>query len=149
MSALEKAFKTDSKNFETAHQIGEGYRLLSWRGEEDYRSLAERAMTWFQKSIALNPYYPYSVVHYAMCLDWLGRHDDASVAFQKARGIDPNSYFVLALSGWHCVQVEDWAAAKPYFQQSLNLLGTNKNPIATYYLDLVGQKLQTQAAVQK
>jgi tetratricopeptide (TPR) repeat protein len=143
LAALRKAFNADRKNFETAHQIGEGLRLKSWEGGEDYRALAEKAMEWFEKSTSLNRYYPYNPLHCAMCLDWLGRHDEAYSAFRKAQALDPNSYYLNAMLGWHYVQVQDWATAKDWFLKSLALL-SGKNPIARTYLGIVEQKLAAQ-----
>ena len=97
-------------------------------------------MQWFDKSSALNRYYPYNPLHCGMCLDWLRRHDEAYSAFRKAQALDPNSYYVAALLGWHYVQIEDWAAAKEWFLKSLNLM-SGKNPIARTYLGIVEQKL--------
>jgi len=145
LAALEKAFNADNRNFETAHQIGEGYRLLSWEGGDDYRAQAEKAIVWFQKAATLNRYYVYNPLHIAMCLDWLGRHDAAFAEFQKARALDPGSYYVEALFGWHYVQTEDWASAKECFWKSLTIL-SGKNPISRSYLRLVEQKLAEQGA---
>ena len=143
LTALEKAFQVDGKNFETAHQLGEGFRLQSWQGEDDYRALADKAMGWFRKSMALNPYYPYNFLHCGMCLDWLGQHEEAYSFFQKALALDPNSYYVQALMGWHYVQVEDWASARQWFEKSLNLVGS-KNIIAHSYLNIIEQKMAAQ-----
>lgn len=145
MAALEKAYLADPRNFETAHQIGEGFRLLSWEGGEDYQAQGEKALRWFRKSSALNPYYAYNFLHAAMTLDWLGRHDEARETFEKAEALDPNSYYVQALLGWHYVQVKDWAMAKARSIRSLNLL-SGKNPIARYYLGIAEQNLAAQPA---
>ncbi len=148
MNALERAFQVDAKNFETAHQLGEGFRLQSWEGGEDYRALAEKGLEWFRKSTALNRYYPYNFLHSGMCLDWIGKHDEAYASFQKAQALDPNNYYLHALLGWHYVQVEDWATAKECFLKSLSLR-SGKNPIALSYLGIVEEKLASGALARR
>ena len=100
-------------------------------------------MEWFEKSSALNRYFAYNPLHCAMCLDWLKQHDKAYSFFRKAQALDPNSYYMDAMLGWHYVQVEDWATAKEWFVKSLSLMGS-KNPIAQAYLEIVDKKLAAQ-----
>jgi O-antigen ligase len=145
IAALKKAFEAEPKNFETAYEIGEAYRLQSWQGLEDYRALAESALQWFERSMTLNAYYPYSIVRHAMCLDWLGRHREAGEYFERAVKIDPHGYFTLAHVGWHHVQLEEWAAARDWLLKSVALRSAN-NPVANYYLDFVNRKLAEKSA---
>ncbi len=140
IGAYEKAFKTDGKNFETAYRIGEDYRMRSWEGGDEYRGLAEKAMEWFQKSMTLNPYEPNNFLRTGMCLDWLGKHELAYSSYQKALLLDPNSYYVHALLGWHYVQLEDWTKAREWFAKSIGLSGP-KNLIAQSYLKIIDEKL--------
>ena len=56
-----------------------------------------------------------------MCLDWLGRHDEAGPYFSQAEALDPNGYYTVAIVGWHYVQIGDYAAAKPWLERSLRL----------------------------
>jgi tetratricopeptide (TPR) repeat protein len=136
---FEKAFAADDKNYETAYKIGESLRQQSWQGAEGYEALAHKAMRWFRKSTELNRYDPYNFLRTGMCLDWLGEHDEAYPFFQKAQILDPNSYYVQALLGWHFFQLEDWASAKQWFQHSLTLFGA-KNSIALSYLKILDQR---------
>jgi O-antigen ligase len=140
IAAFENAFRIDPKNFETAYKIGESLRMQSWEGGDDYRALADRAMKWFHQSMLLNRYDPYNFLRCGMCLDWLGQHDEAFTFYKQAQAIDPNSYYVLALLGWHYVQIEHWATAREWFLKSLNLFG-EKNSIALSYLKIVDEKL--------
>lgn len=138
LESLEKAFATEPGNFETAYQIGEIFRARSWMGTSSYESSAQKAMNWFQRSIDLNPYYPYSQMHYGMCLDWLGKTNEATHYFERANQLDPDGYFTIAHHGWHHFQLGDYAAAKKYFERSESL---RPNPMAESYLEIIEQKL--------
>ncbi len=137
---LEKAFVAEPQNPETAYAIGEAFRVQSWEGGENYPELANQAMKWFETSIRLNRFDGYSFLRYGMCLDWLGRHAEAGPYFERANELDPNGYFCMAHIGWHYVQLEDYAAAKPWFERSLRLQW-NDNPIAVSYLEIANRKL--------
>jgi len=147
VAAFEKAFAIDEKNGATAYKLGESFRVQSWEGAEGYEALAEKAMLWFQKGITLNRYEPINYLLYGMCLDWLGRHDQAYTFFQKAQAVDPNSYYVQAMLGWHYVQVQDWPTAKEWFEKSLTLMGP-KNVLALTYLRIVERKLASPRTAQ-
>ena len=138
--ALTKAYAAEPSNFETSYNIGEGWRMQSWQGGDDYRDLATRALEWFKRSVECNRYYPYSFVRYGMCLDWLGRHTEAESYFNQAAALDPNGYYTAANVGWHYVQLEDWATAKAWFEKSLSL-NWMSNPIARSYLQIVQARL--------
>jgi len=129
----------EPKNFETAYDIGETLRLLSWEGGSDFQKTAREAMDWFQESLKLNRYDPYPYMRYGMCLDWLDRHAEAEPYFKKALELDPNGYYVIAHYGWHYFQVADYANAKRWFERSLSLYW-NDNPIARAYLEILKQK---------
>ncbi len=148
IDALQRAFAADGRNFETAYQLGEVLRLQSWQGGDDYRKLAEAALPWFKRSMELNPFFPYSLLRYGMCLHWLGRHDEAETYFNRARELDPHGYYTIAHLGWHYVQVQNWTAAKKWFEESLRL-NRRHNPIATSYLEIVNRKLEEVPAPQE
>jgi tetratricopeptide (TPR) repeat protein len=144
LAALKKSFTAEPKNFEVAYEIGETLRLLSWEGRPGFQAMAEEAMQWFQKAIALNRYDPFSYMRYGMCLDWLGRYAEAEPYFKKALELDPNGYYVVAHYGWHYFQIADYANAKRWFERSLNLLW-HDNPISRAYLEIISQKLAENA----
>lgn len=139
-AALEKAFAAEPHNFETAYEIGECFRVQSWEGGDDYAELAQTAIKWFSKAEALNPYDGYSLLRKGMCLDWLGRYEEAAPYFSRAEDLDPNGYFTVAHVGWHYVQMGQFAAARPWFERSLRLHRKN-NPIAETYLELCHRRL--------
>jgi O-antigen ligase len=142
---LEQAVAAEPTNFDTTYTLAETLRQMSWQGGDDYRELAQRAMSWYQRGISLNPFDAYNYMKLGMCLDWLGRHEEAAPWFEQAILRDPNSYYVLAHQGWHFVQVEDYAAAKGWFERSLRLKRLD-NPIALRYLAIVNQKLKEPAS---
>jgi len=144
-AALEKAFAAEPMNFETADDIGEAYRVESFNGGDNYASLAETAMTWYARAWKLDRYDAYAYLRYGMCLDWLGRHDQAGPYFSQAEALDPNGYYTVAIVGWHYVQIGDYAAAKPWFERSVQLGGANNNPAGSY-LELTEQKLVEKAS---
>jgi arylsulfatase A-like enzyme len=82
-----------------------------------------------------------------MCLDWLEQHDQAEIFFNQAEMLDPNGYYTAAIGGWHYVQAQNYAAARPWLERSLSLQGAdNGNNIANSYFDLVQKKLVEKAA---
>jgi len=145
IGALEKAFAVEPKNFETAYAIGEAFRVQSWQGAEDYAQPAARAIQWFDRATALNPYDSSSFMRCGMCLDWLGRLKEARSRFDRSVQLDPNGYFVTALMGWHYVQEEDYPAAKAWLERSKWLQSVD-NPIAESYLQIVDRKLLENAS---
>lgn len=140
LDALLRAYQKEPMNPDTAYTIGEIYRVRSWQGLEGYEELAREAMRWFERVMELNPYDPYARARYGMCLDWLGQHEVAEPYFQRARELDPNNYFILALSGWHEFQEEDYPEAMHWFERSLYIKPGNE--IAAAYLKYARRALQ-------
>lgn len=137
---LKKAFAAEPKNFETAYQIGECYRMQSWEGGDNYAELGQEALTWYDRAMKLDRYDAYSPLRYAMCLDWLGRTNESEPFYSRAEELDPNGYYTVAHVGWHYVQIGNYAAARPWFERSLRLESLD-NPIAKNYLDLCNRRL--------
>lgn len=140
VDALKQAFDAAPSNFETAWNIGETYRALSWQNQDGYRDLANSAMAWFERCTAANRFYTYGYLHYGMCRDWIGEHGAAEPYYQQAVKLDPNGYYTRAWMGWHYVQKRDYAEAKRWFQRSLEVNWTF-NPIASSYWEIVNRKL--------
>jgi O-antigen ligase len=146
-AALEKAFAAEPKNFETAYRIGETYRVESFEGGQFSVTQAKTAMEWYSRSRKLDRFDGYSYLRYGMCLDWLEQHDQAEIFFNQAEMLDPNGYYTAAIGGWHYVQAQNYAAARPWLERSLSLQGAdNGNNIANSYFDLVQKKLVEKAA---
>jgi tetratricopeptide (TPR) repeat protein len=141
---LKSAFSVEPMNSETSYYIAEALRHQSQQGSErsntGYRQLAERAMQWYQRSIALNPWDSRSYSGYGWCLDWLDRQSESAPYFSRAEELDPNNYFTLNNIGLHYVQLRDFAAAKPWFERSLRLEDKD-NLIARNYLQIANIRL--------
>jgi tetratricopeptide (TPR) repeat protein len=76
-----------------------------------------------------------------MCLDQIGKHDEAFKYFDQANRMDPNSYFNNAYMGWHYVQVEDYAAAMVWLRRSTRMEWDN-NPVAHSYLKIAQDQME-------
>ena len=144
---LKKAFDVELMNFETAYNIGEAYRVQSFDGGQNYEDLAKTAMQWYTRGMKLNPHDGYNYLRYGMCLDWLDKHDEAGLYFNRADALDPNGYYTAANIGWHYVQAGNYAAARPWLERSLRL-DWNGNDMARFYLDTVERKLIENASGQ-
>ena len=140
VALLEKAFAVEPNNFETSYRIGEAYRIQSFEGGDDYEALAQKAMIWYERGWKINPLSGANYARYGMCLDWLGRHEEAAAYFNKADELEPNSCHTAANIGWHYIQVRNYAAARIWFQRSLLLLGAD-NQLAASYLQICQQRL--------
>ena len=145
VACLQKAFAADPMNADTACAIGEAFRIQSSEGGTNYAQLAEQAIEWFDRSLKLNSWggYHSSIspwVSYGWCLDWLGRFDQSASYFQRADELDPNDYCTAAYVGLHYVQLEDFAAAKCWFERSLRLKWKD-NPTALNYLEIVNNRM--------
>lgn len=148
LDLLKQAHALEPMNFETTYLVGELLRQQSWAGNDDYAALAAEAMKWFERGMRLNPYDPGNPLRYGMCLDWLGRHEEASAYFDRARRLDPNYFHVVAHVGWHFVQIGDYATARKWFERSLKLKPFD-NPVAQSYLGIVNRRLAEEAPQAK
>ncbi len=141
LKALQTAWLVEPANWETAQRIGEYCRLLSWEGPENWRQIAEDAIAWFQRAGELNPWEAAPRIRLGMCLDWLGRHDEATPWFQEALRLDPLSYYTHLMLGWHELQRGDYARAKSHLTRSLELKSW-ENFLAFNYLKVVNERLE-------
>ena len=142
---LTTAFDVEPMDFETAYNIGECFRTQSFDGGQNYEDLAKTAMQWYERSMKLNPHDGYNYLRYGMCLDWLGKHDEAESYINRADALDPNGYFTAANIGWHYVQAENYAAARPWLERSLRL-HWQQNGAAASYLEITERKLVENAS---
>jgi O-antigen ligase len=144
---LERAFAAEPKDFQAAYDIAELYRLQSFQGGQGYEAQAKTAMEWYSRGMKLNRFDGYDELGYGMCLDWLGRHDEADGYYSRAEALDPNGYFTVANVGWHYIQSGDYAAARVWLARSIRLEFV-VNPIAFSYWDIVQDRLAQQASGQ-
>lgn len=118
LAALEAAHAARPLNAETVFAIGELHRLRAFTGMEGHGDRARTALEWFDRAAKLNPFNPTHPIRAGMCLDWLGRHDEAGQRFQRAHEIDPEGSVTSCYLGWHELQKGDEAAAKAWFIKS-------------------------------
>ena len=144
LSALQEAFRAESRNFETATLIGGVYRDLSFQGLDGHKDLARQGIEWFKKSAELNPYDPRGFIGQGQCLDWIGDHAAAAAAFKQAQAIDANGWFTQAYIGWHHFQTEDFALSKEWLMKSqTNMPDPKLNPVPYAYLERIEAKLKS------
>ena len=146
-AVLMKAFDVEPKDFETAYDIGEGYRQQSFKGGQNYQDLARTAMEWYARGMRLDRYDGYNYMRYGMCLDWLGHYAESGPYFSRAEALDPNGFYTVANIGWHYVQVEDYSAARAWLARSMRLHWQD-NVIGRSYLEICQQKLVENASGQ-
>ena len=142
-AALQKAFACEPKNFATAYEIGECFRIQNQNGGRDSDTAGQKALDWFAQAIRLNPQDAYSYLRTGMCLDALDRTGESPPFYQAAEQRDPNGYYLVANVGWHYVQTGDYAAAREFFTRSLNL---QNNSIARSYLAICDARLADRAS---
>lgn len=144
LEALKRAHEIEPNNGETTYRIGEYYRLQSWQGYTGYALSALEAMNWFARGMKINPLDSYNYLRYGMCLDWLGRNNEATAYYERALELDPRDYYVVALRGWHSMQTKDFVTAKKWLEKSAEL--KLQNEVATTYLRIVERRLAAGAA---
>ena len=145
IAELKRALAIEPKNFETTYDLGEAYRVESMDGNWNYAAQAQQAIAWYERGMALNPYNSLNWLRRGMCHDWLDQHEAAAADFARADQLDSNSHVTAAYVGWHYVQVEDYAAARSWFERSLRL-DYPRDPVAQQYLEIAERKLLENAA---
>jgi tetratricopeptide (TPR) repeat protein len=140
IEALKRAYEAEPGNYYTSYLIGSFYRRLSFNGDANYQTFAQQGIEWSQRSSQAHPYFPQSVICQGMCLDWLGRHDEALACFQKASALDPNGIEAADGIAWHYIQIHDYARAKDLLFRSLHLQWDD--PFALTYIRIVDQCLK-------
>jgi hypothetical protein len=145
IAVLGRAQAIEPKNAETAFSLGEQIRAVAWIGDTGSDARAQEALGWFQRAVALNQWDPMNRTRAGMCLDWIGKHDEAAPYFAKALEIDPNHWHSRAMMGWHEFQAEHYKEASEWMRKSL-LLNWTDNPLAFTYLTLALKKVGEQDA---
>ena len=118
----------------------------SWEGSDQYEALARKAMEWYQTSTKLNPLDSDNWLRYGMCQDWIGQREESLKAYRRANELDPNGFVTSAETGWHYAQTGDYAAARTWFERSIELQWLKAfNPVAYDYLAIVERRLKEAA----
>lgn len=121
VAAMEKAYQADPTDYVTAYSLGEYFRLASQEGNPGYEALATKAMDWYDKSMKFNPLDAYIPMRYGMCLDWLGRTNEATPYFEKAEALDPESTHVAYFMGRHYMELGNYPKASEWFTHSFDI----------------------------
>jgi O-antigen ligase len=121
---LKNAHQTDPTNPETDMALGENYRFMSLDGNRGYEEKAKEAIQWFRAAMRLNHYDAIAPLRVGMCLDWLGKTQEAGPYFDLATARDPNNSYIAAEVGRHFAAMHDYAAAKKWYQHSMDMAWT-------------------------
>ena len=97
-------------------------------------------MHWFARAMKLDPYDPYAPLRYGMCLDWLGRFNEAGAYFNRADELDPRGHYIAAHIGWHYLQIRDYPAAQAWFERSKRLQWKD-NEMSERYLQIIRERM--------
>ncbi|HAV64086.1 MAG TPA: hypothetical protein DCY13_17185, partial [Verrucomicrobiales bacterium] len=136
VQALQEAARVEPGNPETLLKLGEHFRQQSLLGEPGYESLAEESIRWHKLAAEAIPYSPWPPMRIGMCLDWLGRYEEAALYFEEMIRLDPNGKRARAMMGWHFFQVEDYAKSREWIRRAREL-PHDADPVATTYDQLL------------
>jgi tetratricopeptide (TPR) repeat protein len=120
-AALEKAYAAQPDNYVNSYHLGEYYRLLSEQDEHDYARECLEAMRWYARSMAENPVDSFVPMRYGMCLDGMGRAEEATRYFNMAERMDPNSGKLAYYMAAHCVDRGHYLAAHKWIFYCLSM----------------------------
>lgn len=118
MAVLQTAHLQDPKNSAVLFEAGEQLRLQGFRGNDGYEKLLQKAIPWLENSGKLNRWNPYVHMNLGMCYHWLNQRGKAADHFDRALALDPMSYYMLAMYGWHKIQLGEWHEARKYLDLS-------------------------------
>ena len=145
LGLLKRAHAIDEKNDAVVLEIGELLRKQGWNADENGEALIRESMPWFENGIRLNRWNPYNYMNLGMCHHWLKEHEKATEYFEKAITLDPKGYYMLAMYGWHKLQLGELEAAEKHLKDSITFGWNVENPIAKSYLEIVQRRLAEQA----
>jgi O-antigen ligase len=150
ISLLKRAYAVEPRNPQTPYRIGEALWRQSQEGsfaysdaEGDYRTRADEAIEWFQRSLKLNQWNGYAYLGCGLCLDWLGRFEESEPYFARAEELDPKGYYMMEYIGLHWIELGNYAAARAWFERSIRL--DWQNPVGRNYLHICNTRLQEAA----
>lgn len=146
LAELMAAWKIAPGNAWNAYEIGEIHRLRSFTGMEGYKERAAEALTWFARAGQTNRFNPAFPIREGMCLDWIGRHDEAGERFKHAHQLDPEGHVTSCFLGWHELQVGNDAAAREWFIKSTEQAWPPYEP-AMNYLRLLEARARQRAGL--
>jgi O-antigen ligase len=116
---LKLAAETAPGNPLTAYRLGDNLRRLSFNGDADWKERGTQATQWLEKSVQLNPHDPEPQIALARTLHWLGETNRASIEFDKALKIGPNSVEVVNQVAWNRLVQGKTNEAKGLYDKSV------------------------------
>ncbi|MGZ8937581.1 MAG: O-antigen ligase family protein [Limisphaerales bacterium] len=143
---LKRAYAFEPQNSLVTLEIGEFLRKIGWDAVEGGEKMVRASMPWFERGKILNRWSPYNYVNLGLCYNWLGEREKAGEQFEQALRMDPNGHYVIAMYGWHKLQMGDLQGAREYFHRSVLLLHHHgENDFAKTYLEIVDRRIAEQA----
>ncbi len=132
LAELTAAWKLAPGNAWNAYEIGEVHRLRAFTGMDGFKERALEALQWFHRAGETNRFHPAFPIREGMCLDWIGKHDDAGERFRHAHELDPQGYVTSCFLGWHELQVGNDTTAREWFIKSTEQAWPPYEPAMNY-----------------
>ena len=131
-------------NASTAFRIGENQRRLSFDGGQDWRTLGNAALQWFERSVALNPHDARARLTLARTRYWVGDTNAAAADFEAALKLGPNDPELANYVAWNFLTRGRTNEASALIDRSLrwNPWG---NWVAKHYRALIDESTKPQA----
>jgi O-antigen ligase len=148
---LRRAHAYEPNNGLVTLATGEFLRKSGWDADDgaEGEKLVRAAIPWFERGIELNRWSPYNYLNLGMCYHWLKERDKAGELFERALALDPNGSYVLAMYGWHKLQLGELEAARDHFYRSvLHLNHPGENMFAKSYLEIVERRIAEQTVTR-
>jgi tetratricopeptide (TPR) repeat protein len=119
-----EAIEAEPTDWETTYTMGEYLWSLSLMHGPDHLERVKQAFKWYAKAMQLNPFDAYAPIGCGMCLDALGRIQDATPYFAAAHRKDPHNCYIALEEARHCIELGDLATARLWMHDAIRIEGT-------------------------
>ena len=120
-----KAAEADPADWECDYNLAEYLWQLTLLGGPSQTNVAKEAFEWYSKAMQLDRFDAYAPVGCGMCLDVLGRTNEATPYFNVAHQKDPhNGYIALELAR-HYIELGDLKTARRWMNDAIRSEGTD------------------------
>ena len=117
ISYATKASEAEPADWRAKNRFGDYLWSLSLLDDSDYKERAQQAMTWYAKSMLLNPFDSYAPLGCGMCLDRINADpEQATRYFLIAIHNDPHNTYLALETARHCIELGELAAARNWIQ---------------------------------
>ncbi len=123
-----RALSFDPRNFEAAAAFGDFYAVRATWNAHEREELCDKALRWYLRAYALNPYANDVLIKTARIYDLLGKHEQANERFTRALQADPNNASYHAQLGLHHLRQGERDEAIASFRRARDLDGTDPLP---------------------